>query len=305
MSKKIVVIGSSNIDLIMQVERLPVPGETITGGVFHQTFGGKGANQAVGAARSGGDVTFVSCLGDDSFAEAVIESFKEDGINTKHILIKEKVATGTALIMIDKAGENCITVAPGANYELLPEHIDAIDSVLKEASFILLQCEIHPATLSYVIDKAWELGVKTILNLAPARDLLPEQLAKLHLLIVNESEAAFLLKSPVENIEQAKAAAHQLATQVANSVIVTLGAKGAYAVTPSDTVMLEAFKVKAVDTTAAGDVFCGALTTALVEEMSIKDAMRFASAASAVAVTRLGAQDSAPTRAEIEAMLNK
>lgn len=303
MNKKIVVIGSSNIDLIMQVERLPVPGETITGGVFNQTFGGKGANQAVGAARSGGDVTFVSCLGQDSFAEDVIASFKEDDINTKHILTKEGVATGTALIMIDAKGENCITVAPGANYELLPEHIDAIENTLKEASFLLLQCEIHPATLSYIIDKAWKLGVKTILNLAPARDLLAEQLAKLHTLIVNESEAAFLLKSPVENVEQAKAAAHKLAGQVAECVIVTLGSKGAYTVTKEDAFMVPAFSVEAVDTTAAGDVFCGALTTALVEGMSLKQAIRFGCAASAVAVTRLGAQDSAPTRAEIEGML--
>ncbi len=303
MSKKIVVIGSSNIDLIMQVERLPIPGETITGGIFHQTFGGKGANQAVGAARSGGDVTFVSCLGDDSFANDIIESFKEDGINTKHVFTKEGIATGTALIMIDQAGENCITVAPGANYELLPEHIDAIENTLQEASYLLLQCEIHPATLSYIIDKAWQLGVKTILNLAPARDLLEEQLAKLHLLIVNESEAAFLLKSPVDTIEQAKAAAHTLAEKVAHGVIVTLGAKGSYTVTADDAFMIAAKQVKAIDTTAAGDIFCGALTTALVEGMPLAEAIRFASAASAVAVTRLGAQDSAPTRAEIEAML--
>lgn len=300
MSSSIIVIGSSNMDLIMQVARLPRPGETVTGGVFSRAFGGKGANQAVGAARAGGTVGFISCLGDDAFAADMLANFQRDGIDTRFVFQEENIATGTALITVDSQGENCITVAPGANHRLLPRHLDQSEDTLRRADLIVLQCEIHPDTLNYAIDKAAALGKRILLNLAPAQPLADEYLRKLHLLVVNETEAAMLSGRPVDSLEDAQKAAESLLPKVGDGVIVTLGTQGSYVAVENMRELIPAFKVKAVDTTAAGDVYCGSLATALVEGQSIAQAVRFASAAAALAVTRLGAQPSAPTRAEIE-----
>ncbi len=303
MNKKIVVIGSSNVDLIMKLERLPKPGETVSGGVFIQTYGGKGANQAVGAARAGGDVCFISCLGEDGFAPDFIKNFEQDGIDTQFVYQKKGAATGTALIMIDAKGENCISVAPGANHELRPKHIEEAELILQEAAIIVLQCEVHPDTLRYVINKGDELYKKVLLNLAPAQPLEKEYLEKLHYLVVNESEAAFLLGQTVDNLEEARSAVEKLNKIVRGGVILTLGAKGSYVADGDLRELVPAFPVEAIDTTAAGDVYCGSLAAALVEGKPILEAVRFASAAAAIAVTRLGAQASAPTRSEIESML--
>jgi ribokinase len=303
MSSKIVVIGSSNMDLIMQVERLPKPGETITGGVFSRAFGGKGANQAVGAARAGGQVGFISCLGNDTFATDMLTNFQKDGLDTRYVFQEKEVATGTALITVDSKGENCITVAPGANHCLLPSHLDQAEEFIRGAELVVLQCELHPDTLHYAIDKAATLGKKILLNLAPARPLAEKYLSKLYLLVVNETEAAMLTGLPVNNIEEAKVAAEKLLPQVAGGVIITLGTQGSYVAVENMRELIPAFKVEAVDTTAAGDVYCGSLATALVEGQPVEQAVRFASAAAAIAVTRLGAQPSAPRREEIEGLL--
>ncbi|MEM7367752.1 MAG: ribokinase [Bacteroidota bacterium] len=305
MSDSIVVIGSSNVDLIMQLPRLPRPGETISGGVFTQTYGGKGANQAVGAARSGGQVTFVSCLGADGFAPDFIQNFQQDSIRTEYVFQIPEAATGTALIMIDAKGENCISVAPGANHLLTRSHLRQAKEAIEQAAVILLQCELHPATLRQVIELGDELNKPILLNLAPAQALEDDYLSKLHWLIVNESEAAMLTQMSVENMKDVQAAADLLIKKVGGGVIITLGAKGSYIVEKTHRQLVPAFSVNAVDTTAAGDVYCGSLATALVEGKSTQEAVRFASAAAAIAVTRLGAQASAPTRAEIDQFLTE
>jgi len=303
MSQIIAVVGSSNIDLIMQVPSFPKPGETVAGGVFTQTFGGKGANQAVAAARAGGEVVFISCLGTDSFAENFMARFEEDNIDTSNIFQESGVSTGTAMITVDEDGENCISVAPGANYKLNERHIIKAQPVLKEARVILLQGELHPDMLRYILNWAFKEKKKVLLNLAPAQPLEKEFLKHLAILVVNESEAGTLVGRPVKGIEQAQAAAEELATYTDGGVIVSFGKNGSYLVKDDLKQIVPAFKVKAIDTTGAGDVYCGSLASALVEGMEPLEAMRFASAAAAISVTRLGAQPSIPSRDEIDQFL--
>ncbi len=305
MSERIAVIGSSNIDLIMQVPRFPKPGETISGGEFTQTFGGKGANQAVAAARAGGEVSFVSCLGNDQFAESFMERFEEDNIDTLNVFQEGGVSTGVAMILVDQEGENCISVAPGANYQLTERHIKKAQLMLMEARIILLQGELHPDMLRYLLN--WgKMEEKTImLNLAPAQPLEKEYVEDLAYLVVNQTEASSLLAKPVDTIDQIKSAAEELGAMVKGGVIISLGVNGSYVIKDEVRELVPAFKVKAVDSTAAGDVYCGSLATALVEGQSLVDAVKFASAAAAIAVTRLGAQISVPTRVEIEELLHR
>jgi ribokinase len=303
MNNNIVVIGSSNVDFIMKMEQLPKVGETVTDSIFLQVFGGKGANQAVGAARAGGNVTFVSCVGDDKFADLMIENFKKDGINTDWVFKEKEVATGAALIMIGSKGNNYISVAPGANYRLDKFHIDQVRSVIEDASIILLQYEILPETLQYIIDVCHELNKKVVLNLAPARPIGYDNLKKISILVVNENEAEFLTGKNVPTPGEIETAAAFLLKKGIETVIITLGEEGSYIATQDFREKVSALRVTAVDTTAAGDVYCGSLCVALVEGKSLRDAVRFASAASAISVTRLGAQPSAPVRQEIEAFL--
>lgn len=303
MTNNIVVIGSSNVDFIMKMERLPKVGETVTDSIFMQVFGGKGANQAVGAARAGGNVTFVSCVGDDKFADHMIENFKKDGINAEWVFKEKDVATGAALIMIGSKGNNYISVAPGANYRLSKSHIDKAKSVIEEASIILLQYEILPETLQYIIELSHELKKKVVLNLAPARPIGYDILEKLSILVVNETEAEFLTGINVSTPGDIETAAIFLLKKGIETVIITLGEAGSYIATQDYRKKVGAFRVTAVDTTAAGDVYCGSLCVALMEGKSLPDAVRFAGAASAISVTRLGAQPSAPTRREIESFL--
>jgi ribokinase len=303
MNNNIVVIGSSNVDFIMKMEQLPRVGETITDSVFMQVFGGKGANQAVGAVRAGGKVTFVSCVGDDNNADLMIESFKKDGINVDYVFKEKGVATGAALIMIGSKGKNYISVAPGANYRLGRSHIDLARSVIEDASIILLQYEILPDTLQYIIDICHELKKKVVLNLAPARPIGYDNLEKISILVVNETEVEFLTGKNVSTLGEIETAATFLLKKGIETVIITLGEEGSYIATQDYRKSIDAFRVRAVDTTAAGDVYCGSLCVALVEEKPLQDAVMFASAAAAISVTRLGAQPSAPTRKEIVSFL--
>jgi ribokinase len=303
MPGKVAVVGSSNIDLIMKMERLPRPGETVTEAEFAQVFGGKGANQAVAAARAGGDVAFVSCVGDDAYGGQVIDNLKTDGIDTRHVFPEEGVASGTALIMIDADGENCISVAPGANYRLTPAHVDRARDVIEAAFVVVAQCEILPETLEHVIDLGARLGKLVMLNLAPARPLGDASLAKLGALAVNETEAEFLTGLPVKTDAEIEATAEALLARGPKIVILTLGARGAWVAVEGHRGLVPGFEVKAVDTTAAGDAHCGALAVALVEGQALLEAVAFANAAAALSVTRLGAQPSAPDRAEIDALL--
>jgi ribokinase len=303
MSGRIVVVGSANADLVMKLERLPGRGETVTGGVFQQVFGGKGANAAVGAARAGGNVSFVGCMGRDGFADSMIDGFRADGIDTTFVYRDDDVATGTALILVDAEGQNSIAVAPGANYRLAPRHVDEAGAVLDEAALVLLQCEIAPETLEHVVRRAASAGRPVLLNLAPARALPDAVLGALSYLAVNEREAEFLTGLAVENENDVQRAADALLARGPRTVILTLGARGAFVAGADGGAFIPGFVVQAVDSTAAGDIHCGSLAVALVEGRPLVEAVRFANAASALSVTRFGAQPSTPKREEIDAFL--
>jgi ribokinase len=300
---RVVVVGSSNIDLVMKMARLPKVGETVTDATFLQAFGGKGANQAVGAARAGGEVVFVSCVGDDAYGAQVRGSLDADGIDTRFVFTEAGVASGTALILVGAAGENYISVAPGANYCLTPAHVDRAREALARAAVIVTQCEIPPETLDHVISLGAELGKPVLLNLAPARELGEASIAKLACLAVNETEAEFLTGRKVATDRDVEASADALLAMGPRAVVLTLGARGAYVAGDGVRGLVPGFAVEAVDTTAAGDVHCGALAVALVEGRPLLEAVRFANAAAAISATKLGAQPSAPFRKDIEALL--
>jgi ribokinase len=303
MGGTIVVVGSSNVDLVMKMPRLPKRGETVTDGTFTQVFGGKGANQAVGAARAGGRVVFVGCVGEDAYGPQVVENLTCDGIDTRYLFKEPGVASGTALIMVGGEGDNYLTVAPGANYRLTPERVDRARDAIAAAACVVTQCEILPETLDHVVDLAAGMGKPVILNLAPARAVSAAPIARLSCLAVNEREAEFLTGRPVATDADVRAAAAALRARGPKTVVLTLGSRGAYVDSDGVRAVVPTFPVPAVDTTAAGDVHCGALAVALVEGRALVDAVRFANAAAALSVTRLGAQPSAPSRADIDALL--
>lgn len=303
MNKPITVIGSSNVDMIMKMDKLPRLGETVTDAEYFQVYGGKGANTAVGAARAGGNVSFVNCVGDDIFSEPMVENFKKDGINTDFVFNEKGISSGTALIMVGGKGDNYLSVAPGANYRLTPAYIDKARKAVEEAEIIIIQNEIPIETISYIIDMASSLGKKILYNYAPAKPFPDIDLKKIEFLVVNETEAEFLSGQKVETDSEIEKAAMMLTDKGAANVIITLGARGSYIYSESIKIYLPAFKVNAIDTTAAGDIYCGSLAVALTEGMNVKEAVRFAGAASAISVTRLGAQPSAPLRSEIDAFL--
>ncbi len=301
--KKIVVIGSSNVDLIMKMDHLPEKGETVTNAEFFQVYGGKGANQAVAAARAGGNVAFVSCVGEDAYTPQMVRNYNNDGIDTRFVFLEKGEVSGHALIMIGQTGENIISVAPGANYLLTPDKIDEALPVIENAAMIVMQYEIQEETIKYVIDIANKKGIPVMWNCAPARAFDLSYIPKINILVLNEVEAGFLAEMQVENETHAEKAAQKLVDSGVEKVIITLGSKGAFVLTKTEKVSVPAFKVEAVDTTAAGDTFCGAFAVALVEGKSLKDSLQFASVAAAISVTRMGAQPSAPTRKEIDEFL--
>jgi ribokinase len=303
MPNKIVVIGSSNVDMVMTMKRLPRLGETITDAAYIQTFGGKGANQAVAAARAGGEVVFVNCVGDDAFTPLMLENFRKDGINIDYVFRESGIHSGTALVMIGEKGENYLSVDPGANYRLTPAYIDKARAVIQEAAFILLQYEIPVATLQYVIDLAAQYSKKVIWNFAPAREFNLAYLEKVHILVLNENEAELLCGLKVGEDWEYQDITETILSAGPQIVIMTLGANGCYLAYANIREYIPAFHVQAVDTTGAGDVYCACLAVALTEGRDLAAAIKFASAAAAISVTRIGAQPSAPTRAEIEAFL--
>jgi ribokinase len=297
--KKIVVIGSTNTDMVVKAERIPRPGETVLGGRFLMNPGGKGANQAVAAARLGGDVTFIARVGDDLFGREAKALFKKEGICTDYIVTDTEEPSGVALIMVDGRGENCISVASGANGALTPEAIEDAQAVIEHADLVLLQLETPLETVCRVAELAVGKGVPVILNPAPAQSL-PEELYEcLEVITPNETEAELLTGIKVTDLKSAEAAARALCDRGALQAVITMGAQGAYVYDGSEGMLVDALNVDAVDTTAAGDVFSGALAVALAEGAELAAAVRFAVKASALSVTRMGAQASAPYRAEI------
>lgn len=282
------------------MERLPGKGETLTDCDFVQTFGGKGANQAVSAARAGGKVTFVSCVGDDDFGASMISNYENDGINTDFVFTENGVPSGTALIMIGGDGDNYITVAPGANYKLVKSHIDQVKGVIGDSGMVIMQFEILTSTLEEVLKIAKEKGTQTMLNYAPAKFLDDRFLGMVSILVVNETEAQYLTKLPSVTPDKADDAAKILRNKGINTIIITLGINGSYILSDDYTGFVPAYQVDAIDATAAGDVYCGTLASSLIEGKSMKEAVRFSSAAAALCVTKLGAQPSAPYRDEID-----
>lgn len=295
---KILVIGSSNTDMTIKSERLPAPGETILGGKFLMGAGGKGANQAVAARRLGGDVTFVCKVGRDIFGDNAIKGYEKEGIDTSHIL-RSDAPSGVALILVDAKAENSIAVAPGANGDLTPADIRNLRDVIAGASYLILQLEVPVETVLEAARIAHEAGVYVILNPAPACPL-PEELFKyLSLITPNQTETALMtgIEADEASLDRAVDALRAKGVQ---DVIVTLGSRGSLVCAGGKREFVPACKVKAVDTTAAGDTFCGALCVALSEGKSLTEAAAFATKASALAVQKMGAQDSIPYRKDIQ-----
>jgi ribokinase len=303
MKSYILVVGSSNTDMVAKADRLPAPGETVLGGAFLMAAGGKGANQAVAAARLGADVVFVAKVGDDIFGKQAVESFNREGIDTSCMVTDAANPSGVALITVDAHGENCIVVASGANANLVRVDLFAAEEKIKNASLVLMQLEIPLETVEYVAQLASGYGVPVILNPAPACALPEELMRKVAILTPNQKEAEMLSGVAIIDKASAERAAEALAARSVNTVIITLGAEGALLFDAGKFEWVPAPVVPAVDTTAAGDVFCGALAVALSESRLVKDAVVFACAAAALSVTKMGAQTSAPFRGEVDKFL--
>lgn len=300
MNGKILVVGSSNTDMIIKISSLPKPGETVIGGSFFMAAGGKGANQAIAAKKSGADVTFMTRVGDDDFGKRAVDDYRNEGLNVDYIIKDEQAASGIAFIMVDNKGENSIAVASGANTNLLPADIEKISGVLNQVEIILLQLEIPLETVYAVVKKAFDAGKTVILNPAPAQKLGDDLLRMITIITPNENEAEILTGIKIHDEHSAKKAADLLLSKGIETVLLTMGSRGLLFHDKSRSEIIHAYKVNAVDTTAAGDVFNGALAAALVENKEIFSAIRFASAAAGISVTRIGAQTSIPDRQEIE-----
>ncbi len=297
--KKIIVVGSSNTDMVIKAEKLATPGETVIGGKFLMNAGGKGANQAVATARLGCPTVFVCKIGDDIFGRQARQQFVQEGINTDFVVVDTENPSGVALINVDAKGENCITVAPGANAHLSIEDIENASSIFERDNILLIQLETPIQTVEYTIQKAYEYGLKVILNPAPAAQLSSSLFPFIHTITPNETEAELLTGVKVTDFESAQKAGQVFAALGVQNIIITLGAKGAYLKSVDFEGVIEAPQVEAIDTTAAGDCFSGALAVAIYEEKILSEAVKFACKAASIAVTRMGAQASMPSRAEM------
>jgi ribokinase len=295
----IVVVGSSNTDMVVKTERIPRPGETILGGNFFMNPGGKGANQAVAAARLGSPVHFVANLGDDIFGHEALKQFTQEGINTRFVSLDPLHPSGVALITVDERGENNIVVASGANAAMTVDMIDKARDVIENASVLLVQLEVPLEVVQHAGSLAAAKGVTVILNPAPAQDLPPAVLKVISILTPNETEASLLSGIDVRDPATALQAAKRLCEAGIATVVITLGEQGALLYNKEVKTLIPAPAVHAVDTTAAGDVFNGALAAALANGKSMVEAVTFGCQAAALSVTRLGAQSSAPYLSEL------
>ena len=297
---KVVVVGSSNMDLVVKSERIPAVGETILGGDFLMVPGGKGANQAVAAARLEAEVYFIARLGEDIFAEASLNNFRKVGVKTKYIKRTSDAPSGVALIAVDNKGNNLIVVAPGANSLLSTDDVKQAEDDIASSGAVVAQLEIPIETVEFAAELAHKHNVPFILDPAPARELSPQLLQKVDILTPNETEAQLLTDVKVEDEKSARAAAEKLIDSGVRCVIVTMGSTGYLLAQDGSFDFIEAPKVKAVDSTAAGDAFTGALACGIAAGKSVTDAAAFANCVAAVSVTKMGAQPSMPTRKIME-----
>ncbi|NAW66032.1 ribokinase [Photobacterium halotolerans] len=300
---KLVVLGSVNADHVLRVPAFPRPGETLHGRDYQVIPGGKGANQAVAAARLNADIGFIACVGDDAFGIAIRESFKCDGINIAGVKMKPNCPTGIAMIQVSASGENTICLSPEANEYLTAARIEPDIVRIREARFLLMQLETPLEGIERAAREAKAHQTSVILNPAPARALPDSLLSCIDVITPNETEAEVLTGITVTDNQTAQLAANELHRKGIEIVLITLGAKGVWLSQNGRGQLISGYRVDAVDTTAAGDTFNGALVTGLLENMSLESAIRFAHAAAAISVTRFGAQTSIPTRAEVDAFL--
>jgi ribokinase len=303
MTVKLTVVGSINYDLIAQASRLPLSGETVMGGRFQTAPGGKGANQAVAAARLGAQVGMVGQVGADSYSQAVRSSLVEAGVDTTYVRTNPETHTGVALITLVEGGQNSIVVCPGANWTMTPADVDAAAPAISGADMVLLQLENRPEVVRRAAELAARQQVPVLLNPAPARSLPAELLAQVDYLVPNESEAALLTGQAVFDPDTARLAAEMLHRRGVAVVVITLGARGALLSTTGRQQHVPAFPVTVVDTTAAGDAFIAGLGLAIASGRTLAGAVRFAAAAGALATTKLGAQPSLPPLAAVERLL--
>ena len=295
---RIVVIGSSNMDLTVRTPHIPAKGETVFGSDVLMSFGGKGANQAVAAKRLGGDVCFITKLGRDANGSQMLENFVKEGLSADSVIMDPEVQSGMAWICVGDDGDNSIIVMPGANGAISIEDLKPFEQRIKEADYLLMQLEIPMDVVAYAADLAYSNGIKVILNPAPACSLDDSLLSKIYALTPNETECAIICGSDISDDFQNNAS--KLLEKGVKNVIVTLGENGSVLINAHQTIKVAARKVRAIDTVAAGDTYNGALTVALSEGKDFREAMEFATAASAIAVTRAGAQASVPYRNEID-----
>lgn len=300
---RVAVVGSFNYDLVAKTPRIPVKGETILGGPFFMGPGGKGANQAVAAARLGAAVDMVVKLGQDLFGDQAVENLVREGVGSDFVIRTDESHTGTALIMVDAEGDNIIVVAAGANNLLRPEDLEEARSAITGADALLVQLEVPMETVERAMQIAHDAGVRVLLNPAPGRELDPNWFRWVDVLTPNETETQLITGMPVRDAESAKAAALKLLGLGAGAVVVTMGATGALVVTSGGAELVPGRKVKVVDTTGAGDAFSGALAVALAEGADLAAAVAFANAAAALQVTKLGTAPAMPYRADVDAFV--
>ena len=299
----ILVVGSLNADLVVRVPRFPQPGETISGSDLQIIPGGKGANQAVAAARQGTSVSMLGRVGNDSFGPELINNLKQNNVDTFHVQIDPQAATGTAIIVVDSNGQNNIVLSPGGNGQVSPADVNMVSFL--DYKLLLLQLEIPIETVLAAAQRARESGLRVLLNPAPARSLPDELISLSDFILPNETELSLLTNQPVHDIASAEKAARILLERGAQNVIVTLGANGALIVSGQEVIHVSTYQMNVVDTTAAGDAFIGGFASALLQNKALEVAVRYACACGALATTKFGAQPSLPTKSEVENFLNQ
>lgn len=300
MRPKIVVIGCLHTDFTVKVKTIPRIGESVLGKSFKRSPGGKGANQAVAAARLGADVVLIGRVGADVFGKELIKNLRENGIDTKYIIEDSETYTGLALIMVDEDGDNILAVASGADMRIRKEDIDRAEEIIKLSDILLIQLETPLQIVEYAINIAFNKGVKVLLNPAPAQKLSKDLLKKVYVLIPNEKEAELLSNVKIKDLNSSKISAKKLLENGTENIVITLGKNGSIIATKEETVHINGLNVNAIDTTGAGDAFCGALAVALSSGKELKEAVIYANYAGALATTKIGAQEALPTKEELE-----